>query len=112
MNDYAQAKALEQLKADIQSILYWVWDPLGLAVTAPKNEYSSYIGPLVWQVSRGMDSFTLYLWLLDTAVNDMEVKVNSCRDTTRRASILLERLGREWKLAGYRPAGEVNDEPQ
>ena len=51
MNDQQSA----EIRDSIRRILYHEWDPIGIAGTAPENEYDSYINP-VYQILTGTRS--------------------------------------------------------
>ena len=54
MTDTKQKRAAE-IQDSIRQILYHEWDPIGVAVLAPGDEYDSYIGP-VYRILAGTRS--------------------------------------------------------
>src|SRR5262245_16961271 len=54
MSDSREKKAAE-IQDSIRQILYHEWDPIGVAGSAPKDEYDSYIGP-VYRILSGSRS--------------------------------------------------------
>lgn len=66
MTDSQDKKAVK-IQDSIRQILYQEWDPIGVAGSAPEDEYDSYIGPVYRILSGSRSEQELVEYLFRTA---------------------------------------------
>jgi hypothetical protein len=67
----SKEKRAAEIQDSIRQILYYEWDPIGVAGSAPKDEYDSYIAP-VYRIlcgSRSEQELIEYLFCTECDTN-------------------------------------------
>jgi len=66
-------KRAAEIQDSIRQILYYDWDPIGIADVAPKDEYDSYIGPVYRILVGSRSELELCEFLFRTARDTISV---------------------------------------
>jgi len=79
-----------ELYRRVDEVLYYVWDPIGVAYSpAARDEYLSYLPKVFAMLQEGMDASSVAAYLDSVATESMGLDANP-EHSTRVAELLLD----------------------